>query len=35
MKCSCGAVMVKRKNKAGVEFWGCSSYPTCRKTKAI
>ncbi|MEK4074943.1 MULTISPECIES: restriction endonuclease [Paenibacillus] len=35
IKCSCGAVMVKRKNKAGAEFWGCSSYPTCRKTKAI
>ncbi|MDK8191286.1 restriction endonuclease [Paenibacillus sp. UMB7766-LJ446] len=35
IKCSCGSLMVKRKNKAGAEFWGCSSYPTCRKTKAI
>ncbi|SHN80807.1 restriction system protein [Paenibacillus sp. ov031] len=35
IKCSCGAAMVKRKNKNGAEFWGCSSYPTCRKTKAI
>ncbi|SEK82921.1 restriction endonuclease [Paenibacillus sp. OK003] len=35
IKCSCGAAMVKRKNKAGAEFLGCSSYPTCRKTKAI
>ncbi|NUU78025.1 restriction endonuclease [Paenibacillus xylanilyticus] len=35
IKCSCGAAMVKRKNKAGAEFWGCSNFPNCRKTKAI
>ncbi|MFX3651388.1 MAG: restriction endonuclease [Paenibacillus sp.] len=35
IKCSCGAAMVKRKNKAGSEFWGCSNFPNCRKTKAI
>lgn len=35
MKCSCGAQMVKRKNKEGVAFWGCSNFPNCRKTKAI
>ncbi|MGO4532644.1 topoisomerase DNA-binding C4 zinc finger domain-containing protein [Paenibacillus sp. 2TAF8] len=31
----CGAVIVKRKNKAGSEFWGCSNFPNCRKTKAV
>lgn len=35
VKCSCGAAMVKRKNKAGSEFWGCSNFPNCRKTKAV
>ncbi|MNW38454.1 DNA topoisomerase I [compost metagenome] len=35
IKCSCGAQMVKRKNKAGVAFWGCSNFPNCRKTKAM
>jgi restriction system protein len=33
--CKCGAPMVRRKNKQGVEFWGCSNYPKCRQTKAL
>ncbi|MEK5256605.1 restriction endonuclease [Paenibacillus sp. FSL F4-0125] len=33
--CSCGAPMVQRKNKEGAMFWGCSNYPSCRKTRAI
>ncbi|WP_042199268.1 restriction endonuclease [Paenibacillus camerounensis] len=33
--CACGAPMVQRKNKEGAAFWGCSNYPSCRKTKAI
>ncbi|CQR53310.1 hypothetical protein PRIO_1284 [Paenibacillus riograndensis SBR5] len=33
--CACGAPMVQRKNKEGIAFWGCSNYPSCRKTKAI
>lgn len=32
--CKCGAPMVRRKNKQGVEFWGCSNFPKCRHTKA-
>ncbi|WP_154984616.1 restriction endonuclease [Paenibacillus xylanexedens] len=35
VKCNCGAAMVKRKNKTGSEFWGCSNFPNCRKTKAV
>lgn len=35
MKCACGAEMVRRKNKRGVSFWGCTSYPNCRKTKSV
>jgi restriction system protein len=33
--CACGAPMIQRKNKEGAAFWGCSNYPSCRKTKAI
>lgn len=33
--CKCGAPMVRRKNKQGVEFLGCSNYPKCRETKAL
>ncbi|MFW5436783.1 restriction endonuclease [Paenibacillus apiarius] len=33
--CKCGAPMTRRKNKQGVEFWGCSNFPRCRHTKAI
>ncbi len=36
---SCNSLMVRRKAKRGVnagsEFWGCSTYPTCRGTRAI
>lgn len=35
----CGKPMVKRMAKrgsnAGVEFWGCTGYPSCRGTKPI
>ncbi|MCM3341993.1 topoisomerase DNA-binding C4 zinc finger domain-containing protein [Paenibacillus sp. MER TA 81-3] len=27
--------MTRRKSKQGVEFWGCSTFPRCRHTKAI
>ncbi|CAH8248232.1 topoisomerase DNA-binding C4 zinc finger domain-containing protein [Paenibacillus melissococcoides] len=27
--------MTRRKNKQGVEFWGCSNFPRCRNTKSI
>lgn len=33
--CKCGAPMVRRKNKQGAEFWGCSNFPRCRNTRAI
>jgi restriction system protein len=33
--CACGAQMVQRKSKEGTAFWGCSNYPSCRKTKAM
>ncbi len=33
--CKCGAPMVRRKNKHGVEFLGCSNYPKCRNTKSL
>lgn len=33
--CTCGAPMIQRKSKEGTAFWGCSNYPSCRKTKAI
>ncbi|MFD1956557.1 restriction endonuclease [Paenibacillus thailandensis] len=33
--CKCGASMVKRKNRQGTEFWGCTSYPRCKHTKAL
>jgi restriction system protein len=35
VNCACGAPMVQRKSKEGTAFWGCSNYPSCRKTKAI
>ncbi|WP_223070243.1 restriction endonuclease [Paenibacillus caui] len=35
VKCKCGAPMVRRKSKQGVEFWGCSNFPKCRNTRAI
>lgn len=33
--CKCGAPMVRRKNKQGVEFWGCTDFPKCRNTRAL
>lgn len=33
--CHCGAPMVKRKNKLGIEFWGCSRFPQCRHTRSV
>lgn len=34
--CTCGAVMVKRKNRQdGSQFYGCSAYPKCKNTKPI
>lgn len=33
--CKCGAPMVRRKNKQGVEFWGCSNFPKCRNTRTL
>ncbi|MEK4509161.1 restriction endonuclease [Paenibacillus sp. FSL K6-2524] len=33
--CKCGAPMVKRKNKNGIGFWGCSKFPQCRHTKEL
>ncbi|MEF2966735.1 restriction endonuclease [Paenibacillus sp. M1] len=33
--CKCGAPMVRRKSKQGVEFLGCSNYPKCRHTRAL
>ncbi|MCU6708748.1 restriction endonuclease [Paenibacillus sp. J5C_2022] len=33
--CSCGGTMVRRKSKQGSEFWGCSNFPSCRRTKSI
>lgn len=36
MICSkCGAPMVRRKSRQGEEFFGCSTFPRCRSTKAI
>jgi hypothetical protein len=36
---SCNRKMVKRKarrgERAGEEFWGCSTYPTCRGTRPV
>lgn len=35
-RCSCGNGMVKRQNKTtGDAFWGCRSYPDCKRTKPI
>ena len=34
-KCVCGAHMVRRKNRRGEAFWGCSTYPKCRHTVDI
>ena len=31
----CGAPMVKRHDRNGRAFWGCSHYPRCRSTQAI
>lgn len=34
--CECGAEMVERKRrKDGRRFWGCSTFPTCRRTQPI
>ncbi|MGZ9586477.1 restriction endonuclease [Paenibacillus marinisediminis] len=33
--CKCGAPMVRRKNKQGDEFLGCSNFPKCRNTRAL
>lgn len=30
--CTCGGLMVVRKGANG-QFWGCSSYPDCKKTR--
>ena len=32
--CRCGCSMVRRHGKRG-EFWGCSSYPNCKRTLPI
>lgn len=35
-KCDCGSPMCERNNaKTGQKFLGCTSYPTCKKTKSI
>lgn len=34
--CSCGAPMRRRERRRdGVAFWGCSTFPACRSTRAI
>lgn len=34
--CSCGFVMIARKNQStGKEFYGCSQFPFCKNTKLI
>jgi restriction system protein len=33
--CKCGAAMVKRKNKEGKYFWGCSNFPKCWHTQSF
>lgn len=35
LTCKCGAPMVRRKSKQGVEFMGCSNFPSCRNTKTL
>jgi hypothetical protein len=36
LTCECGAEMVeRRRRKDGQPFWGCSSFPTCRRTRAM
>lgn len=35
-RCECGRTMKIRKNKLGVQFWGCSGYPDfCRRTEDL
>jgi hypothetical protein len=36
-RCECGAPMIRRKAKAGrgSEFYGCSTFPECRKTSSV
>ncbi len=34
-KCECGGVYINRRNKTtGNEFFGCTNYPKCKKTKS-
>ena len=33
--CTCGYVMIKRTNRQGADFFGCSHYPKCKCTKSI
>jgi restriction system protein len=33
--CQCGSPMIKRKNSEGKLFWGCTTFPKCRHTRAI
>lgn len=33
-RCECGAPMIRRKGKSG-EFYGCSTFPACRKTAQV
>ena len=32
---ACGQPMVKRKNRDGAEFWGCSAYPACNGHRSV
>ena len=35
-RCECGRTMKIRKNRQGVQFWGCSGYPTyCQRTEDL
>lgn len=31
----CGAIMVKRHDRNGRAFWGCSNYPRCRGSRTV
>lgn len=33
--CACGAPMLIRKSKEGKQFWGCTNFPNCRRTKNV
>lgn len=33
-RCECGSPMVERKGKSG-KFYGCASFPVCRKTRPV